>query len=202
MWNLSTFELEFPNPQLAIRNSQSEIRMSEIRNSQSAFRNQKVNPFFSALSLAYMAGIFLLADSPVVSDLAPFNPYSLLHIPLYGILTLLLILSFSPFKLKVTNRGNRINQRNPTNRTNPMNPINSRNQVIAGSIALVVAIADEIRQAYIPSRNASITDVILDIIGIILCILLIRRIQRNEEIPSPQNNRTSRSFSAGQDLKC
>ena len=114
----------------------------------------------------------------MVSDLAPFNPYSLLHIPLYGILTILLIFSFPPFQ------------------TNPDKQSDLFRFQIAGLIALVVAIADEIHQAYIPSRNASITDVFLDFIGIILCILLIRRIQRNEKIPSPQNNRTSRSFSA------
>jgi hypothetical protein len=142
-----------------------------------------ISPFFSALSLAYIAGIFLLADSPVVSDVAPFNPYSLLHIPLYGILTLLLILSFSPFKLSVIKRGNRANLRNQPNATNstdpinPINPINSRNCLIAGSIALGVAVADEIHQAYIPSRQASVTDVFLDIVGIILCIVFIKRIE-------------------------
>ena len=154
-------------------------RHFRIHNPQSEIRNPKfINPFFSILSLAYIAGIFFLADSPVVSDLAPFNPYSLLHIPLYGILTILLIFSFPPFQ------------------TNPDKQSDLFRFQIAGLIALVVAIADEIHQAYIPSRNASITDVFLDFIGIILCILLIRRIQRNEKIPSPQNNRTSRSFSA------
>jgi hypothetical protein len=52
--------------------------------------------FFSILSIIYIAGIFLFADSSVVSTLAAFNPYSLLHIPLYGILTVLLIFSFMP----------------------------------------------------------------------------------------------------------
>jgi len=122
-----------------------------------------MNPFFSILSLAYIAGIFLLADSPMVSDVAAFNPYSLLHIPLYGILTFLLILSFSPFKFKVINSGN---------------STNSINLLIPGLIALGVAVADEIHQAYIPTRNASITDVLLDIVGIILCMAFIMRIER------------------------
>jgi hypothetical protein len=163
-----------------------------------------MNPFFSILSLAYIAGIFLFADSPVVSDLAAFNPYSLLHIPLYGILTFLLILSFSPFKFRVINSGN------PTNSTNPINlsrlpcneyvrgemrpalcsvetttwgslfhwdPTSSINLLIPGLIALGVAVADEIHQAYIPTRNASITDVLLDIIGILFFIFLFRRVQ-------------------------
>ena len=114
--------------------------------------------FFSILSAAYIAGIFLLADSPMVSEAAPFNPYSLLHIPLYGILTILLVLSF---------------RRKPSN---PINPTNPSNPLIAGLIALVVAIADEIHQAFIPSRDASVTDVFLDIVGISLCLLLIKRI--------------------------
>jgi hypothetical protein len=158
--------------------------------------------FFSVLSAAYIAGIFLFADSPVVSDIAPFNPYSLLHIPLYGILTLLLILSnWSSIFL---NKRNPINSRspidpknsinsmsptNPINPTNSINPINlSRetrslfhwdpiNLLIAGFIAFVVAIADEIHQAYVPARDASITDVLLDVVGIIFCLFLIQRME-------------------------
>lgn len=119
-----------------------------------------MNIFFSALSVAYITGIFLLADSPMVADAAAFNPYSLLHIPMYGILTILLILSnwSSIFK----NRGT---------------STNSTNLVVAGIIALVVGIADEIYQAYIPNRKATITDVFLDILGVILCILIVRRIE-------------------------
>lgn len=127
-----------------------------------------MNFFFLILSLAYIAGIFYFADSPVVSDVTAFNPYSLLHIPLYGILTFLLFLSIVPYKRGIIN---------PTNSKNPSNPINPINYLIAGIIALVVAIADEIHQAYIPSRNASVIDVFLDIIGIILCVALIRQLE-------------------------
>jgi len=137
-------------------------------------KNSKlVNIFFSALSAAYIAAIFLFADSPMVSDVAPFNPYSLLHIPLYGILALLLILSFSPQRKRFIN---------PTNSISSTNPTNSRNLIISGIIALVVAIADEIHQAYLPSRNASVIDVLLDLAGIICCILLIRRFQSQSVI--------------------
>src|SRR4030042_4954086 len=55
-------------------------------------------PFFAALSVAYISAIFLFADSPIPSGLATYNPYSLLHIPLYGILTGLMVLSLLPFK--------------------------------------------------------------------------------------------------------
>ena len=138
--------------------------------------------FFSILSIFYIAGIFLFADSPMVSDVAPFNPFSLLHIPLYGILTILLVLSFR------RNPSNPINPTNPNNPTNPIDAINlsremrslfhwdSINPLIAGLIALVVAIADEIHQAYVPGRDASVTDVFLDIVGISICLLLIKRI--------------------------
>jgi VanZ family protein len=64
------------------------------------------------------------------------------------------------------------------NSTNPTNSTNSINPLIAGLIALVVAIADEIHQAYIPSRDASVTDVFLDIVGISICLLLIRLCRR------------------------
>ena len=54
-----------------------------------------MNPFFTVLSAAYIFGIFFLADSSAVSQIGEFNPYSLLHIPLYGVLTGLLLLAFA-----------------------------------------------------------------------------------------------------------
>ena len=111
--------------------------------------------FFSILSIAYVAGIFLFADSSVVSDLSTFNPYSLLHIPLYGILTFLLVFTFMP-------------------RTQLPNHFITRFLVV-GCIALIVAIADEIHQAYVPDRDASVTDILLDMVGIGLALFLIFR---------------------------
>ena len=112
--------------------------------------------FFTILSIAYVAGIFLFADSSVVSTLSSFNPYSLLHIPLYGILTFLLIFSFVPM-------------------TQLPNYLITRFLVV-GFIALVVAIADEIHQAYVPGRDASITDVLLDLVGITLVLFFAFRL--------------------------
>jgi hypothetical protein len=140
---------------------------------------------FSFLSIAYIAGIFLWADSSVVEELSAFNPYSLLHIPLYGILTLLLIFSISP--TKILNRTNQTNQRNQINERNSINPSNPRdssnlsnpiNYFVPGLIAFIVAIADEIHQAYIPGRHASITDVLLDVVGIVLVLIVIQQIRR------------------------
>jgi hypothetical protein len=129
--------------------------------------------FFSKLaSAAYVCGIFLLAGSPVVERLGQFNPYSLLHIPLYGILTLLLILSFPPQRKRFIN---------PTNSTDSGDTSNSSNLVVAGIIALVVAIADEIYQSFISFRDASVTDVFLDLIGVLLALFLILYLYRKKK---------------------
>jgi hypothetical protein len=132
---------------------------------------------FTILSIAYIVGIFLFADSSVVSDLSYFNPNSLLHIPLYGILTFLLIFSF----ISMTHRRNdSINisrdvrslfHRNPSNSSNQINPVNLKVRfLLSGGIALIVAIADEIHQAYVPGRDASVIDILLDFVGIILIL--------------------------------
>ncbi len=112
--------------------------------------------FFTILSIAYIASLFLFADSSVVSDLSSFNPYSLLHIPLYGILTVLLIFSFVPITQLPNNSITRF--------------------LVVGVIALGVGIADEIHQAYVPGRDASVTDVLLDLVGIILVLFFAFRL--------------------------
>lgn len=40
--------------------------------------------------------------------------------------------------------------------------------ILPGGIATVVGILDEVNQIYIPYRDASVSDVILDIVGILL----------------------------------
>jgi len=47
--------------------------------------------------------------------------------------------------------------------------------LVVGFIALIVAIADEIHQAYVPGRDASVTDVLLDVVGISLALFLFFR---------------------------
>ncbi|MBM4350228.1 MAG: hypothetical protein FJ106_10145 [Deltaproteobacteria bacterium] len=120
---------------------------------------------FTVLSIAYIASIFFLAGSPIVQISATFNPYGLLHIPLYGVLTLLLIFSIIPFGFSSSNPTNPIDQRNQKNRF-----------LFAGLIALGVAVADEIYQIYVPGRKASATDILLDAIGIVLVLLVFHRI--------------------------
>jgi len=103
-----------------------------------------MNPFFTALSGFYIFGIFYWADSPAVQQIGVFNPYSLLHVPLYGILTGLLVLAFSPAEGR----------------------IEARHLIGAGLTAMAVAVLDEIHQMFIPNRNASVLDVLLDGVGI------------------------------------
>jgi VanZ family protein len=68
---------------------------------------------------------------------------------------------------------------NPITPTDSINPLN---YLIAGIIALVVAIADEFHQAYLPARNASIIDIFLDIIGIILCVAIIHELESKSRL--------------------
>jgi VanZ family protein len=139
---------------------------------------------FSILSIAYIAGIFLFADSSVVSTLAPFNPYSLLHIPLYGILMVLLLFSFIPINQLSNNLvTNKLIPPSTHSRTNSFThpSINaSTHFLLPGFIALVVAIADEIHQAYVPGRDASVTDVLLDLFGIIFVLFLAFRLFKTQ----------------------
>jgi VanZ family protein len=113
-----------------------------------------MNLFFTVLSAAYIFGIFFLADSPVVSQIGEFNPYSLLHIPLYGVLTGLLLLAFA---------------------SKPGTNIAIRYH-LAAWIAVAVGILDEYHQTFIPSREGSVGDVFLDILGVVLVVILARRV--------------------------
>jgi hypothetical protein len=139
------------------------------------------------LSIVYIAGIFLWADSPVVSDLAPFNPYSLLHIPLYGILTMLLTFSFIPFKLK---RKDPMTQRPKV----PMTQLMHVPLFIPGVISLIVAIADEIHQSFIPTRDASIIDVFLDGVGIVLTLFVIVQLYKKKKFLKTELTKSANDF--------
>lgn len=115
--------------------------------------SERMNYFFALLPAAYIFGIFFYADSPIVSRIAVFNPFSILHIPLYGILTLLLVRALRP-----------------------PSAANSRLRLaLAALIAITVAILDEFHQSFIPGREASITDVFLDVLGVSLALFLLFR---------------------------
>ena len=131
-----------------------------------------MRPLIAFLTVGYITAIFLLAELPIVNKLLTFNPYSLLHIPLYGILTVLLFFSFFPIALQPNRPNDSTAQRQ--NKLVPQLPDNLMPRLLyVGIISSGVAIADEIHQAYLPGRDASITDVFLDMIGIILIMLLI-----------------------------
>ena len=148
----------------------------------------RTNLLFAILSVGYIAAIFLFADSPAVSAVAVYNPFSLLHIPLYAVLTLLNILSILPFKfsdffrqigahdanhLNDVNAIDAMNAANEKNTINPMNPMNRL--MIAGLVSFIVAVADEYHQSFIPTREASITDILLDAVGIAFAVLVALR---------------------------
>jgi VanZ family protein len=112
-----------------------------------------LNLLFSILSGFYIFAIFFFADSEVVGQVNHFNPFSLLHIPLYGILTVLLALALK-------NRKKRHS---------------SIPYTLTAIMAISVGILDEIHQIFIPNRDASIADVLLDITGVCLTLYLFRR---------------------------
>lgn len=114
-----------------------------------------MRPLFSLLSAAYIAGIFVLADSPFTQGLSKFNSYSLFHIPLYGLLTMLLILSLVPLGFHSIRPS----------LSNDPGQVKIR-LLLVSLIALTVAISDEIYQAYLPARESSLADVLLDSVGI------------------------------------
>jgi hypothetical protein len=132
---------------------------------------------FRVSCLVYIGAIFFLADSSAASSLAQFNPYSLLHIPLYGLLSLLVFLSIIPWSII------RFPWQEEMLRGDPQKEANHRLQrshtpwekyfLLAGGIAMLVAIADEYNQSFIPSRNASVGDVFLDLVGILLIFFVL-----------------------------
>jgi hypothetical protein len=126
---------------------------------------------FSLLSILYVAAIFILAGSHAFDTLSEFNPYSLLHIPLYGILAFLLVFSIVPITrgfwgASIQPGGDPTGL--PSEETNGLKV----RLFIAGGIALAVAIFDEIHQLYVPDRDGSAMDVVLDLAGIAIALFL------------------------------
>ena len=115
------------------------------------------NRIFSVLSVIYISCIFILPGLiPQQAMEKIWIPWNLLHIPLYGILMVLLAFAFLP---------NLVNAK-----TSSFGPFAL---ILPGGIATLVGILDEIHQAFIPHRDSSITDVLLDVGGIVLVALCI-----------------------------
>jgi len=110
-----------------------------------------MSSYVSLLSVAlYIFSIFFCADSPIVSQIGILNPYSLLHVPLYGFLTYLLLRAFGWDK----------------------KPNYRFYYAITAFLAVGIAVLDELNQFDMPNRQASMTDVFLDAVGVSLALFL------------------------------
>ena len=126
---------------------------------------------FSLLSLFYIACIFILAGSPLVHTLSRFNPYSLLHIPLYGMLAFLLIFSMVPVTQGFKEASVQAYSHSTRLRSRGTAGLKFR-LFVAGAIAFAVGIFDEVHQLSVPGRQGSVSDVALDTVGIAIALLL------------------------------
>ncbi len=116
-----------------------------------------INRFFAATAIIYILAILTLPWLiPHGAMNQIWNPWSLLHLPLYGVLMGLLTFAFVP---------NLINAK--------VSSFTPSFLVLPGGIATLVGILDEVNQAFIPHRDASIKDVLLDLGGIVLAALFI-----------------------------
>jgi hypothetical protein len=166
-------------------NGLNRIQMSQTNRSNQTNPMNQINIIFAFLSVAYIFVIFFFADSSAVSAVAPYNPFSLLHIPLYGILTVLIVFALVPFKSFPFSRIRRFNRNDPIgiNGPNGLTFLNVRNRfIIAGFISILVALADEYHQVFIPTREGSFTDVLLDVGGITLAIFFTFRLYRMKRV--------------------
>ena len=108
---------------------------------------------FGLISVIYIALIFILSGIPSQIELiSKFNPLSLLHIPLYGLLTFFLIRTF-------WRKGKKL-------------------LILAIIIALLVAVFDELNQIHIPGRMASGWDVVMDAVGIGMVGVIYTRLKK------------------------
>jgi VanZ family protein len=72
-------------------------------------------------------------------------------------------------------RNNSVAHRLTQQHNNPMTqlPNNLKSRfLVVGLIASIVAIADEVHQSFVPFRDASVTDVFLDLLGISLVLIV------------------------------
>ena len=112
---------------------------------------EMMNSFVSIVSVVlYVFSIFFCADSPIVSQIGAWNIFSLLHVPLYGFLTFLLLRAFGWDRKE-----------------------NYRFYfAVTALMAIGIGILDELHQSGMPNRESSITDVLLDAVGVSLALFL------------------------------
>ena len=136
------------------------IRLGKLKNarkgpdenrSSGGVETEMMNSFVSIVSVVlYIFSIFFCADSAIVSQMGVLNIFSLLHVPLYGFLTFLLLRAFG-WDRKTNYRFF---------------------YAVTACIAIGIGILDEFHQLGIPSRQGSITDVFLDAVGVSLALFL------------------------------
>ncbi|MCX8116861.1 MAG: VanZ family protein [Desulfobacterota bacterium] len=112
-----------------------------------------LNRAFTALSAIYILSLLVLPrliGRDALNHL--WNPYSLLHIPLYGVLMTLLTLALSARRSHWA--------------TSPAPHFSSL--WLPGGISFLTGLLDELNQAFIPGREASGFDLLLNLVGIVL----------------------------------
>lgn len=117
---------------------------------------------FAPLVILYVLGILILPwlmPERVLNHL--WNPYNLLHIPLYGILVVLLRFALLPPPLD-----------------SKLIPNGFSSYILPGMIAFLIGILDEVNQMFIPGRDASLVDVFLNATGIGLSTLSLYSLQK------------------------
>ncbi len=105
---------------------------------------------FAFLAILYILSILTLPwliPERMMNHL--WNPYSLLHIPLYGILMVLLRLTLLPLLMN-----------------SKLHPKGVSSFILPGGIAFLTGLLDEVNQMFIPGRYASMTDLFLNAVGI------------------------------------
>lgn len=117
-------------------------------------RNQRFI-IYSILALLYAAAIFILSSMPTIPMPPQYyelpSPDKLSHTALYFGLGILLCLSFR-------------------NATNPK--ISKRTIMLSFIIGTIYGVLDEVHQAFVPGRTASLIDVAFNILGILIAIAI------------------------------
>jgi len=121
----------------------------------------------SALFLIYVGSIFLL--SFIIYQFIP-NPYEFTHLPEYAILSILIIWALDKEKLKGT-KAKKDNNKKLTIGKNPY--------FLSAMITGIIGTLDEIYQYFLPNRYFTWYDILLNILGGILGLLIFLGIKKS-----------------------
>ena len=117
----------------------------------------------SALFLISVGAIFIL--SFIIYQLIP-NPYEFTHLPEYAILSILIIRALDKEKVKSTGEK----------RKSKLNPAIIKNPYfLSATVTGIIGTVDEIYQYFLPNRYFAWYDVLLNILGGILGLLIFWR---------------------------